>query len=353
MTIVLISATAAGTHACHWLARELRQQGQQCLTAARLKTTRRQAFAPETLEADLPMTAAELLQSPLLMEASALGIFLSGEDLERFTRIYRATCRLQGRQPAPIFSGAPFPLTGDALVADLLSRRSADLLLVHGERHVEEAAAMTFGWDTPFPPVIAAGFWFMPERPAVGQLTGGAPISPPFTLVVLAQSSVPSSQSTRLDLFRRCYAWARESPEWTVIIQMDHQRDNPESWTTDKRVRSRHRPANLIFGAQEQLLNCIGRSSICLTVSSPWIHTAMAWGHPSVVLADYGIGLSEGTTGYLGSGALYNSDNFQNLDGLLELKPANQTWLQNSGWGVHDGASRLIKSLQSLQEENQ
>ncbi len=180
MTIVLISATAAGTHACHWLARELRQQGQQCLTAARLKTTRRQAFAPETLEADLPMTAAELLQSPLLMEASALGIFLSGEDLERFTRVYRATCRLQGRQPAPIFSGAPFPLTGDALVADLLSRRSADLLLVHGERHVEEAAAMTFGWDTPFPPVIAAGFWFMPERPAVGQLTGGAPISPPI-----------------------------------------------------------------------------------------------------------------------------------------------------------------------------
>ena len=224
-------------------------------------------------------------------------------------------------------------------MADLMSRRSADLLLVHGNRHVEEAAAMTFGWDTASPPVIAAGFWFMPERPAVGQLTGAGPISPPFTLVVLAQSSVPSSQSTRLDLFRRCYAWARDSPEWTVIIQMDHQRDKPESWTTDKRVRSRHRPVNLIFGAQEQLLDCIGRSSVCLTVSSPWIHTAMAWGHPSVVLADYGIGSLREPLAIWVQEPCTTATLFNTLM-ICSAETSQPDLAQEQRLGVHDGASR-------------
>ena len=36
------------------------------------------------------------------------------------------------------------------------------------------------------------------------------------------------------------------------------------------------------------------------------------------------------------------------LDQLLELPPVNAFWLQSTGWGVHDGAKRLIRRLEAL-----
>ena len=346
MTTYLVSSNANSAFACHLLSGELRRRGEDCFTVSRLEQQRLTPYPAETLVADVPLTANEFLNSPLIHQANALGVFIPAADLEKFATIYRQICRQLGKQPAPIFSGPPFPLVGDALVSDLMSRRCADLIIVHGERQVEEAAAMTFNWSDPFPKVITGGLWFMPERPAIGQLSGVKTIKTPHTLVVLAQNSAPVLKGAKLDLYRHLWTWAERSPEWKIMIQMDHRRQDPSSWTKDERE---NRPENLIFSSQEQLLEVTGRCSVCMTVSSPWIYSAMAWGRPSFIIGDYGIRSDQGNQAFIGSGSMHNLDHFKTLDDLLKIKRTNSYWLNSMGWGIHNGPKRLLDSLNDLQ----
>ena len=74
----------------------------------------------------------------------------------------------------------------------------------------------------------------------------------------------------------------------------------------------------------------------------------MAWGRPTLLIGDYGIHTDQGTTAFFGSGCMHRLQAIDRLDQLLELPPVNAFWLQSTGWGVHDGAKRLIRRLEAL-----
>jgi hypothetical protein len=107
-------------------------------------------------------------------------------------------------------------------------------------------------------------------------------------------------------------------------------------------------PDNLVFGAPGQLLSQLASCSACVSVSSPWSLTAMAWGRPTLLIGDYGIHTDQGTTAFFGSGLMHRLQTIDHLDQLLALPPVNASWLQSMGWGVHDGAARLIQRLEEL-----
>ena len=356
MTIVLISSNASTTLGCKLLADALRGMGESCITAGKPGETRLQAHPPSALEVDLEIGAMEFLNTPLLWSATAIGLFVSTSEFNKFAKVYRQLCRLQNRKPAPLFTGPPFPLVGDALVTDLMERQSADLVMVHGSRQLQEAEAMTFQWAEPFPTLVEAGFWFMPERPPVGLLHRPGPQEPPHTLLVIGQDSVPASDTMKLDLFRRLWTWSRQNEEsdqscsWTVKIAMDHRCVDPSSWTKDKRRKSSKKPRNLSFASQESLLDLIAQCSVCLSFSSPWLFSAAAWGKPIIAVGDYGFRRELGSALFLGSGCMHNLDEITELDDFLTLPMANEQWLQSNGWAVHDGPKRLVQALERFQE---
>jgi len=356
MTVVLIISNADSTLGCKLLADALRSMGQACITVGNLKETRLQAHPPSDLEVDLPIGPMEFLNTPFLQDATAIGLFVSTTELDQFARVYRQHCRLHNCRPAPLFTGSTFPLVGDALVADLMARQTADLVMVHGPRQLQEAQAMTFQWSESFPALVEVGFWFMPECPRIGRLHNPGPPEPPHTLLVIGQDSVPSSDTMKLDLFRRLWTWARENEEseqscsWTVKIAMDHRRVDPTSWTKDKRTKSTKKPRNLSFAAQEALLDLIAQSSICLSFSSPWLFTAAAWGKPIIAIGDYGFRQELSSPLLLGAGCMHELGEITALDDLLTLPQANPHWLRTMGWSVHDGPKRLLQALHRLQE---
>ena len=45
---------------------------------------------------------------------------------------------------------------------------------------------------------------------------------------------------------------------------------------------------------------------------------------------------------------MHRLQSIDHLDQLLDLPPVNTSWLQSMGWGVHDGAARLIRRLEEL-----
>ena len=106
MSIVLISDDDHSRFACEQLARQLRHRGQNCLTVAAAPPATRLSPLPPT-QPDIAMAPEALLVSPVLEQASSIGIFLhQPEQLERFVSSYRALARLRGQRPVPIFSGA-------------------------------------------------------------------------------------------------------------------------------------------------------------------------------------------------------------------------------------------------------
>ena len=103
-----------------------------------------------------------------------------------------------------------------------------------------------------------------------------------------------------------------------------------------------------MFAAPGQLLSQLAHCSACLTISSPWAMTAMAWGRRTMLVGDYGIHTNEGTTSWFGCGSMHRMRSLQGLDQLLELPATNPTWLESMGWGIHDGIDRLIQALQEV-----
>ena len=108
MTVVLISSNATTTLGCKPLADALRAWARPASQSA---NWRRRTSAPSLpdLEVDLPIGPMEFLNTPLLQDATAIGLFIGTGELNQFARVYRQLCKLQNSRPAPLFTGPPFP----------------------------------------------------------------------------------------------------------------------------------------------------------------------------------------------------------------------------------------------------
>jgi len=353
MTILLLADSNAATYACTLLANELSHQGLECLVVATqigIENSPLPAIPPGLGRVpQLQFSLKELLLSSLIHRAKAVGAFLHASKIGPFVQGYRQICQLHGQSPAPVFSGPVFPLGGDTLIADLLPRLCCDLLCLHGQRQLEEARDLMHRWPDPVP-TVALGFWFMPEAPEDGGLVGAGTPQPPHTLVVLTQAGLPNLPGARARMLRLLGEKASASPHWRVLIQPDHSlptgRLPLDAETSDKKKL----PPNLSFAAAANLPLILGRCSACLSLSSPWIFTAMAWGRPVLVMGDHGITTNQGSAPFFGSGVMGRLDALADLDELLERPRANWGWLERMGWGVHDGATQLACALQAMAE---
>ena len=336
MTLLLVSDGALERSACWQLAQALDQQGQCCITAG----PARQGHQP--LATPAPQLSLEIQQlpgHPLLDQVSAIGLFLQNPvQVQDFIRAYQGLCSARGRAPATLFSGPLVPLVGDALIRDLTLRLGCDLLLVSGEHQRRQLQSLTFNWPTSLavPPVISTGFWFPRAAPC-------APAQKPLLLALL-QERVPTHIGARDQLLRQLNAWARQRPEWTVMLQRDH------SWSATTPLLPVDAPlaGNLVDAAPGQLLPLLGSCTACLTVSSPWSLAAMAWGRIPIVVGDYGIHDEQHTTGFFGCGAMHRLRSIPHLDAMADLPMANQAWLDGMGAAISDGPNRLIAALSAL-----
>ena len=111
-------------------------------------------------------------------------------------------------------------------------------------------------------------------------------------------------------------------------------------------------PSNLVSASPGQMLHLLSRCTACLTVSSPWIYTAMKWGSIPMIIADYGIHGMQGTTGFFGSGTMHHLRSIRHLDDLLNLPEVNQIWLNSMGGAIANGTERLLNELDNLRDPN-
>jgi hypothetical protein len=226
------------------------------------------------------------------------------------------------------------PLVGDALIRDLSLRLDCDLLLVSGEHQLQQLQSLTFNWPVSLavPTVISTGFWFPQAAPCT-------PAKQPL-LLALIQERIPNHIGARDQLLRVLYNWARQRPNWTVMLQRDH------GWSSTALMPNDVPPAdNLVEAAPGQLLPLLGSCTACLTVSSPWSLAAMAWGRIPIVVGDYGIHDEQSTTGFFGCGAMHRLRSIPHLDAITELPRVNQAWLNGLGADIADGPERLIEAL--------
>ena len=332
MTLLLVSDGGLERSACLLMAEALEQQGQHCITAGTPLKGHQPLATPEP---QLSINLAQLHADPLLDQVSAIGLFLQNpEQVQHFIKSYRRLCSARGRPAATLFSGPLVPLVGDALIRDLSLRLACDLLLVSGEQQRRQLQSLTFNWPAslPVPPVISTGFWFPQAAPSAS--------SEQPLLVALIQERIPTLIGARDQLLRQLNSWARQRPNWTVMLQRDH------GWSSTELMPSNIPPAdNLVEAAPGQLLPLLGSCKACLTVSSPWSIPAMTWGKIPIVVGDYGIHDEQNTTGFFGSGAMHRLRSIPNLDAITELPMANQAWLDGMGAEITNGPERLIEAL--------
>ena len=332
MTLLLFSDGGLERSACLLMADALEQHGQRCITAGPpLQGHQPLATPAPQLSIDLEQLAVH----PLLDQVSAIGLFLQNpEQVRYFIERYRGLCSARGLPAATLFSGPLVPLVGDALIRDLSLRLDCDLLLVSGEHQLRQLQSLTFNWPASLavPTVISTGFWFPQAAPCT-------PAKQPL-LLALIQERIPTHIGARDQLLRVLYNWARQRPNWTVMLQRDH------GWSSTALMPSDVPPAdNLVEAAPGQLLPLLGSCTACLTVSSPWSLAAMAWGRIPIVVGDYGIHDEQSTTGFFGCGAMHRLRSIPHLDAITELPKVNQAWLNGIGADIADGPERLIEAL--------
>lgn len=350
--IVLLADSNAALYACGLLADELSQQGSECVVVATKEEKNASSPLPTSPPGNrnaiqLNCSLKQLLHSPLITKAKAVGAFIKNNQIEAFATEYRQICQLHGQEPAPVFSGPVFPLTGDLLIKDLLPRLCCDLICLHGYRQIEEARDLMHRWSNPVP-TVALGFWFMPEAPDDGGLVGADTPKPPHTLVVLTQEGLPNLPGAQRRIMRLIREQASASPHWRVLVQPDHKLSAGKLPLEIKSSELVRLPSNISIGADKNLPLILGRCSACITLSSPWIYTAIAWGRPVMVIGDHGIRTDQGSVAFFGSGVMGRLDSLTSLDELLERPRVNSSWLEHMGWGVHDGAGHLRSVLQGL-----
>ena len=336
MTLLLVSDGGLERSACWLMAEALDQQGQRCLTAGPPLHGHQPVATPA---AQLEIALQHLPAHPLLDQVSAIGLFLQNPDqLQPFIRSYQGLCSARGRAPALVFSGPLVPLVGDALIRDLSLRMGCDLLLVSGDHQRRQLQSLSFNWPGSLrvPPVISTGFWFPKAAPC-------APAPNPL-LLALIQEQIPTHLGARDQLLRQLNTWARQRPNWTVMLQRDH------SWSGTMPLLPTDTPLadNLVEASPEQLLPLLGSCSACLTVSSPWSLAAMAWGRIPIIVGDYGIHDEQNTTGFFGCGAMHRLRSISHLDAVSELPLVNPAWLDGMGAAIADGPDRLLSALNAI-----
>ena len=352
MSILLISDDDRSALACELLARQLRKRGKRCLTlAAPPASSLKASHSPlPPCEPQITMALDALLDSSLLKQASAVGLFLRDPDqLQRFVTSHRNLAHHQERRAAPIFSGPLQASLGDSLMQELHDRLCCDLLILPGKRQERALDSIIKYWpaDVLHPQLLSMGFWYSPERPPQGSLNGGI-ARPPHHLLVLAQDRAPTAVGGKSQLLRQLIRWAETAPEWSITVQRDQAWSDDEPWIPLYDQEQWKMPPNLVFAAPGQMLSHLASCSVCLSISSPWAMTAMTWGRQTILVGDYGIHTNEGTTSWFGCGSMHRLRGVQSPDQLLELPKANQTWLESMGWGIHDGAQHLINTLEAL-----
>ena len=337
MTIVLISDGELEHAGCQHLAAELRRLGRPCLTVA----TPLQGLQPLPAgPADLTIeTPGQLLTGALLLEASAIGLFLrNAAEVDAFIRGYRARMATAARAPVPLFSGPLRPLVGDALMEDLSHRLMADLLVLSGPVQQEQLRAISRHWPAELQPpaAVTTGFWFPIAAPET------APKSSKL-LVALIQKDIPSHQGARDQLIRQLQRWANQHPDWTIVLQRDH------GWPSGQPLleNASGRPANLVEAAPGQMLELLARCNICMSVSSPWSLAAICWGAQALMVGDYGIQAEQDTVGWFGCGAMHRLRDIKDLNALQGHPAINRAWLDGIGGAIGDGTERLLHSLEA------
>ena len=332
MTLLLVSDGGLERSACLLMAEALEQHGQRCITAGPPLEEHQPLATPAP---QLNIEVQQLAAHPLLDQVSAIGLFLQDpKQVQRFIQTYQGLCSSRHRPAATLFSGPLVPLVGDALIRDLSLRMGCDLLLVSGEHQRRQLQSLTFNWPASLriPTVISTGFWFPQDAPC-------APTPKPL-LLALIQERIPTHIGARDQLLRQLNSWARQRPDWTVMLQRDH------SWSSMALMPSDAPPAdNLLEAAPGQLLPLLGSCTACLTVSSPWSLAAMAWGRIPIVVGDYGIHDEQNTTGFFGCGAMHRLRSIPHLDAITELPRVNQAWLDSMGADIANGPERLIEAL--------
>ena len=348
MTILLISDNEPNAFACSLLAEELRKRGQSCITTGAL--SRKKESPLPNVKLDIQISLEALLGSDLLRKASAIGVFIkSPDDLRRFAESYRNLANHSGDSVAPIFSGPLEVSAGDRLMEQFHKALCCDYLLLPGDNQLQELATASQHWEdsTAKPKLVKTGLWFMPERPPQGSLSGNRP-KEPYRLLFLAQDVIPTIHGGKAQILRQLITWAEASPNWTIIIQKDWSTAQNQSWIPRYKPEEWPMPDNIHFAAPGQLLTHLADCTACMTVSSTWSLTAMAWGRKAMIIGDYGIHTDQGTTSWFGCGAMNRLNHLKNLDELLELPGHNQTWLESMGWGVHDGIDRLLTAINTF-----
>jgi hypothetical protein len=215
---------------------------------------------------------------------------------------------------------------------------------------MEEVVELMLGWQNPLP-AVTIGFWFMPDAPKAGGLVGCGLASPPHTLVVLTHQKLKKIPGAEERILKQLVQKASEAPQWNVIIQADYSLPVNQYPLNASIKQHKSLPGNISFGPAENLPVSLGRCSACLTMSSPWILTAMAWGRPSLVMSDYGISIDQGTVQFFGSGAMHRLSELPNLDAMLDTPSCNKDWLHQMGWGIHNGAERLVQALRGFAQD--
>ena len=337
MTIVLISDGELEHAGCQHLAGDLHRLGRPCLTVA----TPFQGLQPLPVgPADLTIeTPDQLLTSALLLEASAIGLFLrNAADIATFIRSYRARMTTTAHSPVPLFSGPLRPLLGDALMEDVSHRLMADLLVLSGPVQQEQLRASSRHWPAELrpPAVVSTGFWFPMTAP------DNAPRSSKL-LVALIQKDIPSHQGAREQLIRQLQRWANQHPDWTIVLQRDH------GWPSGQPLlgNANGLPANLVEAAPGQMLELLARCDICLSVSSPWSLAAICWGAQPLMVGDYGIQAEQDTVGWFGCGAMHRLRDIDDLNALQGHPAINRAWLDGIGGAISDGAECLLQGLEA------
>jgi len=349
MTILLISDNDRSTFACSLLAEQLQIRGHDCLTVGPELDLKKESPLP-FLRPQVNLSLDALLASNLIERASALGVFLKQpKKLKAFIESYRNLSAQIDRPAAPVFSGPLQASLGDRLMQNLYEHMECDLLLLPGELQYKAISDITRYWPAEEQPpiLVKTGLWFMPERPRIGYLNG-VQASPPRQLLALVQDNVPSVTGGKSQLLRQLIQWAEASHNWSVVVQMDYSRERGRSWIPNFKEKEWSLPSNLFFSAPGQLLNHLASCSACMSISSPWTMTAMAWGKKILLAGDYGIHTNEATTSWFGCGNMHRMQSIHNLDQVLQLPDTNQIWLESMGWGIHDGVDRLINALKEL-----
>ena len=336
MTLLLVSDGGLERSACLLMAEALEQHGQRCITAGPPLEEHQPLATPAP---ELNIEVQQLAAHPLLEQVSAIGLFLQDpKQVQLFIQTYQGVCSSRNRPAATVFSGPLVPLVGDALIRDLSLRMGCDLLLVSGDHQRRQLQSLSFNWPAslPVPPVISTGFWFARTAPS-------APADKPL-LLALIQEQIPTHLGARDQLLRQLNTWARQRPNWTVMLQRDH------SWSGTTPLLPTDAPLadNLVEATPEQLLPLLGSCSACLTVSSPWSLAAMAWGRIPIIVGDYGIHDEQNTTGFFGCGAMHRLRSIPHLDAVSELPMVNPAWLDGMGAAIADGPDRLLSALNAI-----